>query len=425
MKTYKTRVLALCHSPEIGGAELALASLIESTKSTYEWNLVFVGSKKAPARLTENAHSVEYIDFPWWCYEAHDKPKAIDKKVLRSRLARLKSLAQTSDLLFTNSITMPWLGLIAAQTNKPHTWYVHEFGNIDHNLQFILGYKQSLKTIEACSTRVLTISNAVKSHIGSVISLDRIDLIHQAVDLKRLLDIPVQKVNSRPIKLLCMGAIKPSKGQLLAVQATNQLNTEKPGSFTLDIIGPSAHNGYVRQLEAKQSDTIRVQVRAYDPVEVLQSHDVLLMCSENEALGRVTLEGLAAGKLVIGYACMATSEILANGRGILYKPNTPHALADAITKTSHNTSTIKKNRAYVAETFSMERQAADFDSCVHKALSSHSTLSNKHLDMYLHTLEEQSLLLSGLSGKINTTKSVIKKYTPRIVKRIVRRIVKN
>lgn len=424
MSKLKLRIVALCHSPEIGGAELALASLIESTKNLYEWNLVFVGTKNAPTKLSSNAYSVTYINLPWWCHEAHDKPKAIEKKILYGMLSKLRTHAESADLLLTNSITIPWLGLIAAEINKPHIWYVHEFGNIDHNLKFIFGYEQSLKTIDACSSRVLTIGSAVKEHLSRVIPEEKIDIIHQAVDLKRLVNIPAHSSNTKPMRLLCLGAIKPSKGQLVAVQATNLLNVDDPGLFTLDIIGPSANNEYVRVLQAEQNKAIRVHVQAYDPVEVLQNQDMLLMCSENEALGRVTLEGVASGRPVIGYACLATSEILGSGRGLLYKPNTPEVLAEAIKKSRDYKFDAKKNRKYVADTYSEERQSKDFVDCVTKALSVKLTLSNEDMGLYIQCLANKQLLPTGLQGKLNTTKSRIKKHTPNTIKQIARRMLK-
>lgn len=58
--------------------------------------------------------------------------------------------------------------------------------------------------------------------------------------------------------------------------------------------------------------------------------DIALMCSKGEAFGRVTVEAMAAGALVIGSDAGATPEILENGSGLIYTMGNSEDLAGKI-----------------------------------------------------------------------------------------------
>ena len=57
------------------------------------------------------------------------------------------------------------------------------------------------------------------------------------------------------------------------------------------------------------------------PLEVLRSADLSLVCSRNEAYGRVTVESLSVGTPVLGYRAGGTVEILAAGGGMVVEPS--------------------------------------------------------------------------------------------------------
>lgn len=415
----KQHVVVLSHSPFIGGGELALKSLIDSTNNRYRWTVIVPGNTPIDSAVT--SADVEYISLPslpWWCYEAHSSPPKVNKSQLNKSLDSLREIAQNADLLMTNTITIPWLGLIAHELQKPHIWYVHEYGDIDHNLQFIAGYDETLNIIAECSSRVLTISNDVKAHIGRVIPHKKIDIIHQSINMSELTTLPVASSFNK-LSLLCMGAIKPSKGQHIALEAVSALP-----DVTLDIIGPAADHqfAYDLQQQAKDLPNVSVQIRRYKPLDELSSHNVVLMCSENEGLGRVTLEALAAGRLVIGYDCRSTRELLDNNRGLIYSPNMASSLKKIIKAVTDNTHLVNLDagRSFVCREFSDESQAKDFDHCVTNALKSEPIDANTLL-LYLDILEANNLWESPRQKVLIAVKRLIPKPAKHFARRFMHR----
>lgn len=56
-----------------------------------------------------------------------------------------------------------------------------------------------------------------------------------------------------------------------------------------------------------------------DPFEVYRAADAVLVCSRSEAMGRVTVEAMFAGRPVLGYRGGATPELIVDGEtGFLY-----------------------------------------------------------------------------------------------------------
>jgi glycosyltransferase involved in cell wall biosynthesis len=324
MKINKIKLLILSHSSGNGGAELALKSLVESTNKHCEWSIVYPTSKRSKEHLEIKGIKKEYfISLPWWCYEKNDGLN-FDKSLLKRNLKKLDKIIPNHDLLLTNTITIPWLGFLSTKhPTIPHIWYIHEYGNIDHGLSFGLGYHKSLKFIENTSTSVLTISENLKDHLSKTIDRNKINIIHQAIDLEKLTTLRNTKLKTSDIQhitIASIAAIKPSKGQHLLVESLLRIKNKGLVPPKIIIRGPIADQRYYNELLDYKNNNPELDISGtrVDPIEIIKKSDVVFVGSTNEALGRATLEGLAARRLVIGANGGATSYLLANGRGVLF-----------------------------------------------------------------------------------------------------------
>jgi glycosyltransferase involved in cell wall biosynthesis len=102
------------------------------------------------------------------------------------------------------------------------------------------------------------------------------------------------------------------------------------------IVGDPGSQGYLRALrrmagESGAGDRIRFLGHSEDVFAILRQSDAALMCSRCEAFGRVTVEGMLAGKPVIGARSGGTPEIVRDETdGLLYEPCNPPDLARKI-----------------------------------------------------------------------------------------------
>src|SRR5699024_10686887 len=98
-----------------------------------------------------------------------------------------------------------------------------------------------------------------------------------------------------------------------------------------------------------------------DRQNVWSETDIALVTSSAEAFGRVTVEAMMAGALVIGADTMGTKEILNNRYGLLYKQGNPKSLAESIIFSFQNINKIKRiadnGRNYAYNNFNSKTNA--------------------------------------------------------------------
>jgi glycosyltransferase involved in cell wall biosynthesis len=98
---------------------------------------------------------------------------------------------------------------------------------------------------------------------------------------------------------------------------------------------------------------------------VIDRATVALVCSRDEAFGRVTVEAMKRGRPVVGAAAGGTGRLIEDGvTGRLYPPGDPAALAAVVGELLGDDATrariARAGWAWAAETFTSERQADGF-----------------------------------------------------------------
>ncbi|OBA00463.1 hypothetical protein ADS46_10890 [Halomonas sp. G11] len=119
-----------------------------------------------------------------------------------------------------------------------------------------------------------------------------------------------------------VSSLHEGKGHLDALNALTSLLKTYP-DLLLTIVG-SGNYDYTEKLINFVSENgleCNVDFKGYvdNPIELMVENDIFLMCSRNEAFGRVTLEAMSVGCPVIGANSGGTPEILGYGKyGVLY-----------------------------------------------------------------------------------------------------------
>jgi glycosyltransferase involved in cell wall biosynthesis len=144
-----------------------------------------------------------------------------------------------------------------------------------------------------------------------------------------------------------IGSIGGDKNQLDAVESVRRASGHTAKPIRLDIVGDGSTDDVADLLgairKANLSDIVTFHGHKNDVGPLLSDSDALLMCSRNEAFGRVTVEALQAGVPVIGYDCGGTSELLSSPRsgGLLVGP-TPLQMARAIASLGSDIATLTR-----------------------------------------------------------------------------------
>lgn len=331
-KTKLVKILIISHSASLNGAEKALIELV-SLFSEKGVICSVVLPKNGPLKndLISMGIKCYVVPFGWWVKRKFDSPKeevAQNKKNLQA-ITKIKKLIESinSDIVITNTIVIPWGALAAFAIKKPHIWMIHELGNKDHGFKFELPYKKILGIINILSNLIIVNSEAVKNHIAKVINIRKILRNYYAIKIKKN-ELVIKKSyfkDRNSFKIVLVGRIVKSKGQKDAVLAVKEL-IKKNLNVKLLLIGKSKKKNfqYIEEIhniikKDKLSKKIKIYGYKKNPFPFVKEADIVLMCSKNEAFGRVTLEAMLLGKPVIGTNTGGTKELIKNGyNGFLY-----------------------------------------------------------------------------------------------------------
>ncbi len=247
------------------------------------------------------------------------------------------------DLVYTNT-RGPIIGAkIAQHLGIPHVVHVREFG-AEKPLFGFWNYKK----MEKLSSKIILISNALYNEYAKHISKDKLVAIPNGIDSPLDLTFPKNR-NDGEFRMLLTGRLVPDKGQIEAIKATKILVNQGHKNIRLyfagSLVPKMRMEWYEKQLKdlvhkLDIEDNVVFLGEIKDMVSVRKNMDIELMCAIKETFGRVTVEGMRSGLLVIGANTGGTLEIISDGdTGILYQQGDEQDLADKILEVFRNPET--------------------------------------------------------------------------------------
>ncbi len=230
-----------------------------------------------------------------------------------------------AQLIYSNSITINFGLYLAQAISTPHLWHIREFGDLDWNAHPDFGPTRRKEELSS-STALLFNSIAVEQHHLKEITHPQTRVIYDGVmneeEFHQYGGLPTPNLETG-FHLGILGLIKQSKGQATAIDALALLKG-KHSNLHLHVFGSGEIDVLEKKIKAHQlEDQIHLHGYQKDLKACLSQCHGILMCSTNEAFGRVTVEGLASKRPVIGLRNGGTAEILKDGKyGLIYKGST-------------------------------------------------------------------------------------------------------
>ncbi|MCI8774075.1 MAG: glycosyltransferase family 4 protein [Lachnospiraceae bacterium] len=223
------------------------------------------------------------------------------------------------ELIHTNSSVSNVGAIAALMADIPHIWHIRELLEEHYGFEFL--DKALKKELFACSDKIITISNYVKNVYMSRYGFDSI-CIYNGVNSDRFLSKGFDMKEEHCFMLA--GAISPQKGQADAVKAAHEV-IRNGIDIQLYIVGTGNYQyGWLLKKYVKEYGLER-NIHFLDFKNNLrQLREKCLYsitASKMEALGRVTIESMMAGCIVIGADTGGTAEIIGQDcrRGYLYR----------------------------------------------------------------------------------------------------------
>lgn len=242
------------------------------------------------------------------------------------------------NIVCSNTVTVGIGALVSFIFDIPHIWYLHEIPETKSRWHFDFGFERSMKIIDSLSSICIANSHAVAEYFNKFIHPKKIRVLYYGFQgYENTSNAPVKLPRIRPdsiLKCVVVGTVAEIKGQDDAIHAVNNL-AQSGIIVTLYIVGDGKKE-YLEELKnIVGTNNLKQQVffvpYQENPFPYYKHADIALMCTQNESLGRVTVEAMMSSKPVVGTRSGGTIEIIKDGQtGFLYTPGDFIDLAEKI-----------------------------------------------------------------------------------------------
>ncbi|MCW9066065.1 MAG: glycosyltransferase family 4 protein [Ignavibacteriaceae bacterium] len=364
-------ILFITHYSSLYGANRSLLLLMEGLKKNNINPMVFVPDEGSLIGELKRCN-IAYHKIKFWAWMGVEGKLFIFKAVLRFllNLASLPILLVYAtkfkpSIIYSNSSITPIGIYLSILLRKPHIWHIRELGKLDYNLEYDFGRKYFYYFMRK-SDAIISISQCVKESLFKG-DWKNISIINNAVYSDDDVDSLNANAGIRKDKafiFLIMSIVHPSKGIHDAIEAIGKIKKDI-NTVKLIICGgdeDKQYRKYLNSLVIKLDLVEQVLFKGFidKPLEMYKAADAILVCSRNEAWGRVAAEAMISEKPVIGYNSCGTKEIIADMQtGLLY--NNIEELSSCMKKVILDrelvNSMVNNAKTYALQSFSMSETA--------------------------------------------------------------------
>ena len=261
------------------------------------------------------------------------------------------------DIVHINNTVMSVGCDIAKALNARVVWHLRGFMDLDFGWMPLRGWDKYRCSVRQ-SDAVIGITKTVLEHY---IPLDSKNA-HVISDAVRSKDDTCLVMPKKKYFLFCAGFLTEQKGCSFAISAFAKSGLATKG-YKLKIIG-EAHPKYMSKLKQIVSATglteaVEFLGRTDKVKEYMSRATAFLMCSENEGLGRVSIEAMFYGCLVIGRNSGGTKDFVFDGKtGLLFNDLEGCATAMQQAAETEYIGIIRYAQQFARENFSIENYGA-------------------------------------------------------------------
>lgn len=331
------RLLIANPSADVYGSDL---QMLESVTAAVErgWQVTVTTPTDGPlvSLLEERGATVRLIDYPVVRRSDASLRGMADlgRRAVRAiRTIRAFTRDADPDVVYVNTVTLPWWIVAARLARRPVVVHVHEAEEADSRpVRFALyGPLMAATALVVNSRTALRVTTESAPFLKS-----RSNVIFNGVRAPAA-TTPPPDLGTPPVRLACVGRLSPRKGTDIALEAVAILR-DRGHEVRLEVGGTvfPGYEWFEEQLRARaeQPDLSGVVDFAgyVSPVTpLLERAHIVLAPSLRESFGNVVVEAQLCGRPVIATATTGHLETVQDGvTGLHVEPGSPVAIADAV-----------------------------------------------------------------------------------------------
>lgn len=372
------------------GASHSLIGLVKQLKKQGKYNPIVV----VPLRNGELEKKLKALNIECYAISQHDvwsidlthahTVKTLIKEAISPVYAekehnafRSLMIQKNVKLVHVNMLTCGMAAQVANKLNIPVVWHMREFLEEDIGVKIVRF--NSRREIINRSAKLIAISNAVKAKFRKYFTPE-IRVIYNGIEFNKDELNTRDILNTSKVKVAIVGRVSKNKGQFDLVQALEQLHSKYNFEYDLSIYGNVQEEEYMQKIMnfvTRNNAKGRIHYKGITPntIATLKDFDILAVCSNKEAFGRTTIEGMLSGCLVVGSASGGTKELITDGvTGFKYKSHDIDDLAKIIKKAVDNKKASRtiaaKSQKFAITKFSVQRNAEEIQKIYDEVLLS-------------------------------------------------------
>ena len=250
------------------------------------------------------------------------------------------------DLVYTNTSTILCGGIAAKKNGVPSLFHIHEIPTGNKFYQFFSG-----KIINKISSKVLTVSNSVKSHWLKNINENKIERIYNGIVFENIDSLNKLEIDQDNFVITSVARLIPYKGHKYLIDIADEL-VKKSTKFKFLIVGDtlSSYVSYEKSVKQKVRDLgLEDQIKFLgfreDVSSILKQSDLFIHPAISpDPLPTVLFESLHNDLPSVATNLGGAIEILDNGNnGLLISYNDPKKAANLIYEYCSNTELQKRH----------------------------------------------------------------------------------
>lgn len=316
-------VLYICtDSYKLAGSSLSLLNMISSVKEEVYPIILISGEGEVADCFRNKGYEVIVRRF-FMCwkkkyslsdYIKHPRGSDLYRYIVwdLSCTSYVKSLlaGRRIDIVHTNT-SITYIGWrLSKALNARLVWHIREYLDLDFDSEPFPGRNFLRNRINRADYRIC-ITNSVANHWQ--FKKKNTSVLYNAIIKDESFRIKYEK---NKYFLFCSAVLMKNKGVYSAVKCFCESGVNNYG-YQLKLVGSCGNETRSKIIEIadkyRAADSIVFLGSMPDPSEVFSCATGFLMCSKNEALGRVTVEAMYYGCPVIGKDSGGTSEIIEEG----------------------------------------------------------------------------------------------------------------
>lgn len=349
----KPKLLFVFHGSELNnGGTRSLMEIVDYLidSEDYDIRAIFPSRGTAAEHLYEKGITkVQYYKYGGLM---QDLNQSICKRIIKFPLLLLRHITiicnayraykankdENLDIVYNNTSSILFGGYLGTFLKCKTAWHIREYRVKDHRISFYLGESYLKRFINRHSDCVFFVSKGTMKEVVDVIDEKKCVVTYNSYP-KSFIKHKVKIRDNGTYSILIAGDIKPSKGQMVCVEAIGTIS--KLHGVKLYIAGKVSNREYYNDIlkyiednELNSEVTLLGQVS--DMLSLRENMDIGIVASDCEAFGRTTIEGMLCELAMIGRNTGGTPEQITDGiTGLLYD-GTAQNLAEKISELIDN-----------------------------------------------------------------------------------------